>query len=57
VDPNNKHKKWKGGGVIFVYNTPSLVHMEMQSYSKDLFMMALRRLMAKHGAPRRFQSD
>ncbi len=36
----------------------SLVHVEMtESYSTDSFLMALRRFMTVHGAPRRFQSD
>jgi hypothetical protein len=34
------------------------VHVEItESYSTDAFLLALRRFMALHGAPRRFQSD
>jgi hypothetical protein len=57
VDPNNKRKTGKGWGVVFVCTATSLVHVEMtQSYSTDSFLMALRRFMTLHGAPRRFQS-
>ncbi len=36
----------------------SLVHVKvMDSYSTDSFLLAVRRFMAMHGAPRRFQSD
>jgi hypothetical protein len=58
VDPSNKRKTGKGWGVVFVCTATSLVHVEMtQSYSTDSFLMALRRFMGLHGAPRRFQSD
>ncbi len=54
----HKCKMGKGWGVVFVCTATPLVHVEMtQSYSTDSFLMALRRFKAKHGAPRRFQSN
>ncbi len=41
-----------------MHGDTSLVHVEMtESYSMDSFLIALRRFMTVHGAPRRFQSD
>jgi hypothetical protein len=44
--------------VVFVCTAMSLVHVEVtDAYSTDSFLLAVRRFMAKHGAPSRFQSD
>jgi hypothetical protein len=54
----NKRSTAKVWGVVFVCTATSLVHVEItESYSTDAFLLALRRFMALHGAPRRFQSD
>ncbi len=48
----------KRGGVVFVCTATSLVHVEVtDAYSTDSFLLAVRRFMAIHGAPSRFQSD
>jgi hypothetical protein len=48
----------KAGGEIFVCTATSLTHMEIaESYSTEAFLLALRRFMALHGTPKRFQSD
>ena len=42
----------------FVCTSTSLAHVEVaESYSTESFLMAVRRFMALHGAPKRFQSD
>jgi hypothetical protein len=57
-DPYNKRRTGKAWGVVFVCMATSLVHVEVtESYSTDSFLMALRRFMTVHGAPRRFPSD
>jgi hypothetical protein len=57
-DLYNKRRTGKAWGVVFVCKATSLVHVEMtESYPMDSFLMALRRFMMVHGAPRRFQSD
>jgi hypothetical protein len=54
----NKHTTGKAWGVIFVCTSTSLAHVEIaESYSTESFLMAVRRFMALHGAPKRFQSD
>jgi hypothetical protein len=54
----NKRSTAKAWGVVFVCTATSLVHVEItESYSTDAFLLALRRFMALHGAPKRFQSD
>jgi hypothetical protein len=54
----NKRTTGKAWGVIFVCTSTSLAHVEVaESYSTESFLMAARRFMALHGAPRRFQSD
>jgi hypothetical protein len=41
-----------------VCTATSLVHVEItDAYSTDSFLLAVRRFMAMHGAPSRFQSD
>ncbi len=48
----------KAWGVIFVCTSTSLAHVEIaETYSTESFLMAVRRFMALHGAPKRFQSD
>jgi hypothetical protein len=48
----------EGLGVIFVCTLTSLANVEIgETYSTESFLMAMRRFMALHGAPRRFQSD
>jgi hypothetical protein len=43
---------------MFVCTATSLVHVEVtDAYSTDSFLLAVRRFMATHGAPSRFQSD
>jgi hypothetical protein len=52
-DLYNKKRTGKAWGVVFVCTATSLVHAEMnKSYSTDFFLMALRRFMTMHGAPR-----
>jgi hypothetical protein len=54
----NKRTTGKAWGVIFVCTSTSLAHVEIaESYSTESFLMAVRRFMAMHGAPKRFQSD
>jgi hypothetical protein len=54
----NKRSTGKAWGVIFVCTSMSLAHVEIaESYSTESFLMAVRRFMALHGAPKRFQSD
>ncbi len=54
----NKRTTGKAWGVIFVCTSTSLAHVEIaESYSTESFLMAVRRFMALHGAPKRFQSD
>jgi transposase InsO family protein len=54
----NKRTTGKAWGVIFVCTSTSLSHVEVaESYSTESFLMAVRRFMALHGAPKRFQSD
>jgi hypothetical protein len=54
----NKRSTGKAWGVIFVCTSTSLAHMEIaETYSTESFLMAVRRFMALHGAPKRFQSD
>jgi hypothetical protein len=41
-----------------VCTSTSLAHVEIaETYSTESFLMAVRRFMALHGAPKRFQSD
>ncbi len=55
VNTRTTRKAW---GVIFVCTATSLTHVEIaESYSTEAFLLALRRFMALHGAPKRFQSD
>jgi hypothetical protein len=57
-DTINKRGSGKAWGVVFVCTATSLVHMEVtDAYSTDSFQLAVRRFMAMHGAPSRFQSD
>ncbi len=57
-DTINKRGNGKAWGVVFVCTATSLVHVEVtDAYSKDSFLLAVRRFMAIHGAPSRFQSD
>jgi hypothetical protein len=52
----NKHSTGKAWGVIFVCTSTSLAQVEIaETYSTESFLMAVRRFMALHGAPRRFQ--
>jgi hypothetical protein len=54
----NKRTIRKAWGVFFVCTATSLTHVEIaESYSTEAFLLALRRFMALHGAPKRFQSD
>jgi hypothetical protein len=54
----NKRSTGKAWGVIFVCTSTSLAHVEIaETYSTEFFLMAVRRFMALHGAPKRFQSD
>jgi hypothetical protein len=54
----NKRSTGKAWGVIFVCTSTSLAHVEIaETYSMESFLMAVRRFMALHGAPKRFQSD
>ncbi len=54
----NKCSTGKAWGVIFLCMSTSLAHMDIaEMYSTESFQMALRRFMALHGAPRRFQSN
>jgi transposase InsO family protein len=54
----NKRTTTKAWGVIFVCTATSLAHVEVvESYSTEAFLLALRRFMALHGAPKQFQSD
>jgi hypothetical protein len=54
----NKRSTGKAWGVIFVCTSTSLAHVEIaESYSTESFLIAVRRFMALHGAPKRFQSD
>jgi hypothetical protein len=58
VSAVNKCTTGKPWGVIFVCTATSLAHVEIaKSYSTESFLMAMRRFMALHRAPRRFQSD
>ncbi len=57
-DTINKRGNGKAWGVVFVCTATSLVHVEVtDAYSTDSFLLAVRRFMAMHGAPSRFQSD
>jgi hypothetical protein len=57
-DTINKRVNGKAWGVVFVCTATSLVHVEVaDAYSTDSFLLAVRRFMAIHGAPSRFQSD
>jgi hypothetical protein len=57
-DTINKRGSGKAWGVLFVCTATSLVHVEVtDAYSTDSFLLAVRRFMAIHGAPSRFQSD
>jgi hypothetical protein len=57
-DTINKRGNGKSWGVVFVCTATSLVHVEItDAYSTDSFLLAMRRFMAIHGAPSRFQSD
>jgi hypothetical protein len=57
-DTINKRGNGKAWGVVFVCTAMSLVHVEVtDAYSTDSFLLAVRRFMAMHGAPSRFQSD
>jgi hypothetical protein len=57
-DTINKRENGKAWGVVFVCTATPLVHVEVtDAYSTDSFLMAVRRFMAIHGAPSRFQSD
>ncbi len=54
----NKRSTGKVWGVIFVCTSTSLAHMEIgETYSTESFLMAVRRFMALHRVPKRFQSD
>jgi hypothetical protein len=54
----NKRSTGKAWGVIFVCTSTSLAHVEIaETYSTESFLMAVRRFMALHGVPKRFQSD
>jgi hypothetical protein len=54
VNTRTTRKAW---GMIFVCMARSLTHVEIaESYSTEAFLLALRRFMALHGAPKRFQS-
>jgi hypothetical protein len=54
----NKRSTGKAWGVIFVCMSTSLAHVEIaETYSTESFLMALKRFMALHRAPKRFQSD
>jgi hypothetical protein len=54
----NKRSTEKAWGVIFVCTSTSLAHVEIaETYSTESFLLAVRRFMALHGAPKRFQSD
>ncbi len=54
----NKRSTGKTWAVIFVCTSTSLAHVEIaETYSTESFLMAVRRFMALHGAPKRFQSD
>ncbi len=54
----NKRSTGKAWGVIFVCTSTSLGHVEIaETYSTESFLMAVRRLMALHGAQKRLQSD
>jgi hypothetical protein len=54
----NKRSTGKAWGVIFVCTSTSLAHVEIaETYSTESFLMALKRFMALHRAPKRFQSD
>ncbi len=56
-DTINKRGNGKAWGVVFVCTATSLVHVEItDAYSTDSFLLAVRRFMAIHGAPSRFQS-
>jgi hypothetical protein len=56
-DLYNKSRTGKAWYVVFICTATSLVHGEMtEFYSNDSFLMALRKFMIIHGAPRRFQS-
>jgi hypothetical protein len=57
-DTINKRGNGKAWGVVFVCTATSLVHVEItDAYSTDSFLLAVRRFMAIHWAPSRFQSD
>ncbi len=54
----NKRSTGMAWGVILVCTSTSLAHMEIaETYSTESFLMAVRRFMALHGAPKKFQSD
>jgi hypothetical protein len=54
----NKRSTGKAWGVIFVCTSASLAHVEIaETYSTESFLIAIRRFMALHEAPKRFQSD
>jgi hypothetical protein len=54
----NKRSTGKAWRVIFECTSTSLAHMEVaETYSTESFLMAVRRFMALHGAPKKFQSD
>jgi hypothetical protein len=54
----NKRSTGKAWGVIFVCTSTSLAHVEIaETYPTESFLMAVRRFLALHGAPKRFQSE
>jgi hypothetical protein len=54
----NKHSIGKAWGVIFLYTSTSLAHVEIaETYSTKSFLMAVRRFRALHWVPKRFQYD
>ena len=54
----NKRSTGKAWGVIFVCTSTSLAHVEIaKTYPTESFLMAVRRFLALHGAPKRFQSE
>jgi hypothetical protein len=57
-DMVNKGGSGKAWGVVFVCTATSLVHVEViDACSTDSFLLAVKRFMAIHGAPSRFQPD
>jgi hypothetical protein len=52
----HKRKTRKAWGIVIVYTSTSMVHMEMtEAYSTDSYLMAQRKFMTIHRAPSRFQ--